>query len=64
MALLAINTDRDAPHALTLAAASVRYTLDAANLLDERVRLNGTPLALSAGDELPAMQALRPPPAP
>ena len=50
-----INTDRDAPHALMLPTASVRYTLDAANLLDERVRLNGHPLALSAGGELPAI---------
>ena len=55
VALLAINTDRDAPHALTLPTASVRYTLDAANLLDERVRLNGRPLALTAKDELPAI---------
>ena len=47
VALLVINTDRDAPHALTLPTASVRYTLDAANLLDERVRLNGHPLALA-----------------
>jgi heparanase len=53
VALLAINTDRDAPHALTLPTASVRYTLDAANLLDERIRLNGYPLTLSAKDELP-----------
>ena len=55
VALLAINTDRDAPHALTLPTALVRYTLDAANLLDERIRLNGQPLALSANDELPIL---------
>ncbi len=55
VALLAINTDRDAPHALTLPTASVRYTLDATNLLDERIRLNGQPLALSAGGELPTI---------
>jgi hypothetical protein len=53
--LLVINPDRDAPHALTLPAASVRYTLDAASLLDGDVRLNGSTLALSAGDELPAI---------
>jgi hypothetical protein len=53
VALLAINADRDAPHTLTLPTASVRYTLDAANLLDERIRLNGHPLTLSAKDELP-----------
>ena len=55
VALLAINTDRDAPHALTLPTASVRYTLDATNLLDERIRLNGRPLTLSAKDELPSL---------
>jgi heparanase len=55
VALLAINTDRDAPHALTLPTASVRYTLDAANLLDEQARLNGRPLALSARGELPTI---------
>jgi heparanase 1 len=53
--VLVINTDRDAPHALTLPAASLRYTLDAARLLDGDVRLNGRTLALAAGDELPAI---------
>jgi heparanase 1 len=55
VAVLVINTDRDAPHALMLTMASVRYTLDAANLLDGRVRLNGRPLALSASGELPSI---------
>jgi heparanase 1 len=55
VALLVINTDHAAPHALMLPTASVRYTLDAASLLDEKVRLNGRPLALSAGGELPAI---------
>jgi hypothetical protein len=53
--VLIINTDRDAPHALTLPAASLRYTLDAARLLDGDVRLNGRTLTLAAGDELPAI---------
>ena len=44
--LLVINTDREAPHSLMLPAASVRYTLDAASLLDTAVRLNGSTLAL------------------
>src|ERR1700720_7405 len=56
VALLAINTDRDAPHTLMLPTASVRYTLDAANLLDERIRLNGHPLELSTSDELPTLE--------
>ena len=34
VALLVINTDRDASHSLKMADASERYTLDAANLLD------------------------------
>jgi heparanase 1 len=50
---LAINTDRDAPHSLVLPMASVRYTLDAANLLEERVRLNGRIMALEADDAVP-----------
>jgi len=55
VALLVINTNRDTPHALRLPTASVRYTLDAASLLDGHVRLNGHPLALSAADELPTI---------
>jgi heparanase 1 len=53
--LLVINPDRDAPHALMLPVASARYTLEAASLLDGDVKLNGRTLALSAGDELPAI---------
>jgi heparanase 1 len=56
VALLLINIDRDAPHTLVLPTASVRYTLDATNLLDERVRLNGRPLELSVSDELPELE--------
>ena len=51
--LLVINTNRDAPRSLTLPIASERFTLDAAGLRDTTVRLNGTTLALGAGDELP-----------
>jgi heparanase len=58
VALLVINADRDAPHALTLPTASIRYTLDAAHLLDEGVRLNGHPLALSAAGELPTIAGI------
>jgi hypothetical protein len=53
--VLVANTDRDAPHALKLAGASSRYTLDAENLLDADVRLNGQALALGADDALPAI---------
>ena len=45
----------DVPHALMLPVASARYTLEAASLLDGDVKLNGRTLALSAGDELPAI---------
>jgi heparanase len=55
VALLVINTDRSAPHSLVLPTASVRYTLDAANLLDQQVRLNGRTLALETGDEVPTI---------
>jgi hypothetical protein len=54
--LLVINTERDAPHALMLSTASALYTLDAVNPLDARVRMNGTTLALGAGDTLPSIQ--------
>jgi heparanase 1 len=56
VALLVINTDRHAPHLLVLPTASVRYSLDAASLMDAGVRLNGRPLGLSAGDELPTIE--------
>jgi hypothetical protein len=53
VSLLIINTDRNAPHSLMLPTASVRYTLEAASLRDGDVWLNGRPLALDPGDELP-----------
>jgi hypothetical protein len=55
VALLVINTDRDAPHSLKMADASERYTLDAANLLDATVRLNGDTLTPGPDDRLPAI---------
>lgn len=51
--LLVINIDRAIPHALRLAAPSLRFTLDAAQLQDTTVRLNGHGLALDASDDLP-----------
>jgi hypothetical protein len=56
--LLVINTDRDAARALKLASASERYTLDAANLDDGTVRLNGRALELGANDGLPEITGL------
>ena len=55
VSLLIINTDRSATHALTFAAASLRYTLDATSLQASEVRLNGNPLALDPADQLPPM---------
>jgi hypothetical protein len=53
VALLLINTDRNATHSLRIATASERYTLDAASLQDATVRLNGHTLMLGADDHLP-----------
>jgi len=53
VSLLVINTGRATPHTLNLADASERYTLDAAKLDDETVRLNGHMLELGANDDLP-----------
>jgi hypothetical protein len=55
VALLVINTDRNEPHSLTIASASERYTLDAANLQDVTVRLNGKMLTLGPDDRLPSI---------
>jgi hypothetical protein len=51
--LMVLNTDRNAPHALMLTDASERYTLDAANLQDGTVRLNGRTLELDHNGDLP-----------
>ncbi len=53
VSLLVINSDRSAPHSLMFPATSERYTLDAANLQDVTVRLNGSVLGPSALDDLP-----------
>jgi hypothetical protein len=55
VALLVINTDRDAPHGLTIADATERYTLDAAHLEDGTARLNGATLSLADTDDLPRL---------
>ena len=56
VSLLVINADRAAPHQFMLANASLRYTLDAANLSDAEVRLNGTALGLDARGGLPEIE--------
>jgi glycosyl hydrolase family 79 len=55
VSVLVINTDTSASHTLIVANASERYTLDAANLQDGTVRLNGRPLQLDTNDDLPRL---------
>jgi heparanase len=55
VSLLAINNNRNDTRTLTLPTAAQRYTLDADRLDAPTVRLNGRPLALGAGDSLPAL---------
>lgn len=55
VALLVINTDRNASLSLDLPAAAERYTLTASNLLDTTVELNGTELKLGSDDTLPPL---------
>jgi hypothetical protein len=59
VSLLVINTNSNAPHLLMLTSASERYTLDAANLRDGTVRLNGGTLELGIKDDLPRIAGVR-----
>jgi hypothetical protein len=61
VSLLVINTDRHAARALRFAAASERYTLDAADLDGGTVRLNGRALELGVKDDFPDIRAVRTP---
>ena len=56
IAVLAINTDKTAPHALTIPIAGQRYTLSSDRLDGTRVQLNGKQLALGAADAIPAFE--------
>jgi hypothetical protein len=58
VSLLVINTSRKAPRALTLPAASARYTLDASVLQSATMRLNGAPLGMGPNGALPAMAGI------
>ncbi|HET8522787.1 MAG TPA: hypothetical protein VFL82_06110 [Thermomicrobiales bacterium] len=53
VALLVINTDRDASQAIELVTPAERYTLSARNLLDTRIQLNGNDLTLASDNILP-----------
>ena len=62
--LLVINNDAQDSHELTLANPSARFTLDAENLQDAAVRLNGTPLNVDALDRFQEMAGLATDPGP
>ncbi len=55
VALLVINTDREASQAIELSTATVRYTLIARKLEDTVVQLNGSELRLGKDDALPQL---------
>ena len=55
VAILVINADTSASRTLMLGSASERYTLDAADVADGSVRLNGGKLHLGANDDFPRM---------
>ncbi|HMF68422.1 MAG TPA: hypothetical protein VK602_12530 [Phyllobacterium sp.] len=59
VSLLVINTNSNASHVLKLTSASERYTLDAADLRDGTVRLNGGILELDVKDDLPRVAGVR-----
>jgi Glycosyl hydrolase family 79, N-terminal domain len=56
--LLVINNDPERPHELVLPASSTRFTLDAANLQDAAVRLNGAVLTAEGLEQLPKLSGL------
>jgi hypothetical protein len=55
VAILAINTDRDASHDITLPVASLRYTLASDKLISGQVALNGVDLMLDSKGNLPTL---------
>ena len=56
VALVAINLDQAKPGELDTPTAGERYTLSAASLQSETVKLNGRSLALTRNDTLPVMR--------
>jgi len=56
--LLAINTSREAPRRIALPLPSERFTLGSPRLQDGTVQLNGSTLALTAGDRLPGITGI------
>ena len=64
VAVLVINTDKDASHSFEFAAASQRYTLTSPTLEATLVQLNGSELTLTAGDNIPTLNGLSTPAGP
>ena len=65
VALLAVNTDRDAAHDLTLPIRGERYTLASAEgLLSHSVQLNGRTAAVGKDDVVPVLQGVPTPKGP
>jgi len=58
VSILVINADRNTPQVVTLASAAERYTLDATDLRDGSVRLNGHRLELEATGDLPSLTGI------
>ncbi len=58
VALLAINADKDAEHALLLPVGAERYSLTASTLTDSTVDLNGKRLELGPDDALPVLHGV------
>ncbi|MGB8398275.1 hypothetical protein [Bradyrhizobium sp.] len=56
--ILVINADRNMPQSLVLAGASERFTLDAVDLQDGTVRLNGVPLEREPKDDFPRLAGI------
>jgi hypothetical protein len=58
VAILALNTDRNASKILNVVAPSERYTLTASNLESASVNLNGQELKLNADDSIPQIKGI------
>ncbi len=59
VAVIAMNTDRQAAHDIQIATKAQRYTLTAKQLEGSAVELNGTTLQLGAGDSVPALTGMQ-----
>ena len=57
VAVVAVNTDRTTPRALTIPGQGERYTLTSSSgLLSHAIQLNGTTLALARDGALPSLR--------